>query len=548
MNRRQPAARAALVLVALALVAGACGRSASSGGGSAGTVDPTKGLVTTTPTGTQPVSSVTWAVYRDVNSLDPIYAFDYPENTAVSLLCESLLRQAPDGSIGPGLATLTNPSPTTMVFTLKPGVKFSDGHPVTPADVIYSLERNTNKSLGGFYSQVFTRVKSITATGANQVTITLKQPDYWLAGELSSMPGVVIEKAYAQQEGKKYGTPGGGIMCTGAYKLKSFQPGVGVTAVVNPNYWNPAVHPQVKQIVLKGVPDATSFTSGIITGGIQGGYTFGLPTLNQLEQNANAKVYQGPGQSTDAFIVSNAKGPLGDVRVRQALSDALNRQGIISSVYKGGALMPRWIANPGAFGYGKAVFDAAYDASPVMNQNLTEAKKLMQQAGAVGKTITIGTSSQLANIAAVTGAYQAAGQAIGLHVKLKSVSANNYIDFFIDAKARQDVDGFLTVNYGDFADPAALLSTLVMPGGSQNYDNFNNPTITRLLTEARGTANDDARAHLVAQAEQMSAKLLPWIPDVQPTNIVVYHKGLTGAVGSFSYMFAPWADNLGGTG
>ena len=81
-------------------------------------------------------------------------------------MCESLLRQAPDGSLGPGLATLANPSPTPMVFTLKPGVKFWDGHPVTPADVVYSLDRNTDPALGGFYSQVFTRVKSIQATGA----------------------------------------------------------------------------------------------------------------------------------------------------------------------------------------------------------------------------------------------------------------------------------------------------------------------------------------------------------------------------------------------
>ena len=122
-------------------------------GGTDGNVSPTKGLVTTTPAGTTSVSSITWAVYRDVNSLDPIYAFDYPENTAVSLMCESLLRQAPAAPLQPGLATLTNPSPTTMVFTLKPGVKFWDGHPVTPADVVYSLERNTNTELGGFYAR-----------------------------------------------------------------------------------------------------------------------------------------------------------------------------------------------------------------------------------------------------------------------------------------------------------------------------------------------------------------------------------------------------------
>ena len=88
-----------------------------------------------------------------------------------------------------------------------------------------------NPKLGGFYTPVFNRVKSIAATGSDQVTITLKQPDYWLPGELSSMPGVIIEKAFAQKQGKKYGTPAGSIMCTGAYKFKSFVPGVGVTAV-----------------------------------------------------------------------------------------------------------------------------------------------------------------------------------------------------------------------------------------------------------------------------------------------------------------------------
>jgi len=259
-------------------------------------------------------------------------------------------------------------------------------------------------------------------------------------------------------------------------------------------------------------------------------------------------VYSGPGWSTDAFIVDNLKGPLGNVKVRQALSYALDRQGIIDSVYKGAALMPRWQSNPGTFGYGVSVFNAAYNSSPVMNQDLTKAKQLMQEAGASGQTITIGMSSQLANIAAVAGAYQAAGKAIGLNVKLKSVSAQNYINFFIDPKAREGVDGFMTVNYGDYADPAALLSTFVLREGSQNYDHYNNPQITTDLETARSTADPDKRAQLVSDAEKIAATDLPWIPNTQPTNLVVFNKNLTGAVASFAYMFAPWADNLGGTG
>jgi peptide/nickel transport system substrate-binding protein len=535
---------AATITVALALAA--CGRSVGSNG-SSGSISPTKGLVATTPAGTKPVATVTWAVYRDVNSLDPIYAFDYPENTAISLMCESLLKQSPTGVIESGLASVSNPSATKLVFTINPAAKFWDGHPVTAADVVYSLDRNTNASLGGFYGLVFSRVASIAATGSEQVTIMLKKPDYWLPGELASMPGVIIEKAFASKQGKKYGTPTGSIMCTGAYKLKSFVPGVGVTAVPNTSYWNPAVKPLVQQIVLKGVASDATLTSGLTTGAIQGTYTSGgLSTLLQLQSGGAVSVVRGPGWDTDAFIVCNTKGVLGDVRVREALSLALNRQAIISTVYKGAALLPRWLANPGVFGYGQAVFTKAYLTSPVMTQNLAKARRLVREAGATGKSFTIGTSSQLANISAESGAYQAAAAAIGLKTTLKSVSAQNYINFFTDPKARAGVDGFMTTNYGDYADPAALLATLVIPGGSQNYDNFADPQIIAWLNQARSTADPNARAALVAKAEERVAALLPWIPNVQPVQILIMTKGLSGATASFAYMFAPWANTLGG--
>ena len=545
---RRAALYAVVATTSAALALAACGRSATGGGGTTGNLSPTKNLVATTPPGTKPVSSVTWGVYRDVNSLDPIFAFDYPENTTISLMCESLLKQSPDGSIGPGLATMSNPSPTTLVFTINKAARFWDGKPVTPADVVYSLDRSTNTSLGGFYGLVFNRVKSIAATGADQVTITLKQPDYWLPGELASMPGVVIEKAFAQSQGKKYGTPAGSIMCTGAYKLKSFVPGVGVTAVANPHYWQPSVKPLVGQILVKGVASDTTLTSGLTTNAIQGYYTSGgLSTLPQLESSGAVKIYRGQGWSTDALIVSRSTGVLGDVRVREALSMALNRQAIISNVFKGAGLVPRWLSNPGVFGYGKSVFDKAYNASPLLQYNIAKARQLVKEAGAVGKTFTIGTSQQIQNIAEETGAYQAAANAIGLKTVLKSVSAQNFINFFTDPKARAGVDGFLTVNYGDYADPAALLSTLVVPGGSQNYDNFDDPKILGWLEQARSTANPDARAALVAKAEERAAALLPWIPDVQPVNILIMSKALTGATASFAYMFAPWANQLGGS-
>ena len=183
----------------------------------------------------------------------------------------------------------------------------------------------------------------------------------------------------------------------------------------------------------------------------------------------------------------------------------------------------------------------------MLTQNIAEAKRLVQQAGAVGKTITIGTSS-LSDIAELTGAYQAAAQAIGLKVVLRSVPAQDYIEFFADPKFRVGVDGFVSVGYGDYAAPEAMLAQAVLPGGLQNFDNFNDPQITAALDQARSTANLDKRAALVVEAEKLTVQQLPWIPDVQPTNVLLLSKGLTGAVASLSYLFAPWANQLGGTG
>src|SRR5438876_12316817 len=114
MGARRRTGAVAAAVAACALLAAACGRSANSAGSStAGNISPTKGLVAATAAGTKTVPSLTWAVYRDVNSLDPIYAFDYPENTAHSLMCESLLRHARDGWRRLAPASASPPRPPT---------------------------------------------------------------------------------------------------------------------------------------------------------------------------------------------------------------------------------------------------------------------------------------------------------------------------------------------------------------------------------------------------------------------------------------------------
>lgn len=530
----------------VALGAAGCGKSASD---STPTAKATAKLSPTTTAAKGDTGAVTWATYREVGTLDPIQAFDYPENTVITSMCDSLLQQQPDGSYKPGLASkVDTPDDRTLVLTINTAAKFWNGKNVTPEDVVYSLKRNTNAKLAGFYGLVFQNVTSIDATGDDQVTLKLSKPDNWLQGELSQMPGIVLEKAYVEAKGKAFGSPSGGTMCTGAFKLKSWKPGSALTAERNDAYWDTALKPKAASISFKGVSDDSSLTSGLLTNEITGSYPQPLTTLKQLKSSDSVTVSSGPSFASDALVISSLKGALGDVKVRQALSAAIDRKAYINSLYSGEAQLPRTLANPGTWGYERDVFQKDWDALPEPTQDVDKGKQLIKDAGATGKTIVIGTSSEINSLQTAANAVRQAAISIGLKAKLKSVSAANYINFFTDPGARKDVDGFLTVNYPDYADPAALYNTFAVKGGSQNYDDFEDPQITAALEGARTTSDQRERAQLTAKAGDLIMKSLPWIPLAAPNTVVITDTKVTGAPSSFQYMGGPWATTIGASG
>ena len=535
------------LLAAGALLTACSGAPAPNNSGSASV--PTSDFTVLTPKPTTDAGALTWAVYRETQTLDPIQAFDYPENTVDSLLCDPLLRQGPDMTIGPGLATLTTVNPTTLDFAIHSGAKFWNGNPVTTADVLYSLQRAADPKGVGFYANVFTRVKSMTAKDATTVELTLTQPDTWLLGELAATPGMIYEKAQAEKAGKDFGTVQGGIMCSGPFSLDSWKTGQGVVVVPNPTYWDSSLpKPKFTKMTIIGVPDDAALTAGLQTGAISGAYLANpLSTLAQLRTNPNVQVFQGAPFATDAMVISATKGPLTDPRVRQAISYVLDRKGIVNSLWHGAALIPHALQAQGTWGYAPDTFKAAYDALPSLEPDAAKAKELITAAGVAGQTIRLGTSSGTASTAAEVLAYKTAAESLGLKVTLEDVSPSNYINFFIDPKAWSSVDGFPTTNYGDYADPSALYRTLGLPGGSQDFNNWNNPEVVAALNAARSEQDPTKRAQDVIAAQKIITDELAWIPTASPNSVLVMHKGITGAPATFSYMFGPWAAYLGGS-
>jgi peptide/nickel transport system substrate-binding protein len=500
-----------------------------------------------TPAPTAEADSAVWAVYRETSTLDPLYGFDYPDNTAMAVACESLLRQNPDLTIGPGLAeSVEYASETSLVITLRDDVTFWDGSPMTPADVVFSLKRQQDPTLGGFYSGVLSNVTDIAASGDHEVTLTTTGRDMLLRSELSGPTGVITQQAFTESKGTDYGTANGGIMCTGPYELTSWVVGEGLTFERYDGYWDTSLPLLLKSIIIKGVPDEAVLTAGLLTGEISGTYSLGLSTLDQLRSSDEVSVSEGPGYAIAAFIVSNFDGALADARVRQALSMAIDRQGIASQLYKNAAYPARAVGVPGMWGYAKDTFIAGWNALPDVSQpDLEAAQQLVKDAGAEGQTVRIGMSSEIASIQTEAGEFQRAIESIGMKAELVSVSAANYINFFIDPAARESVDGFFTVNYSNTADPLSLFVSLIAPAGTQAYNGYDDPDAIALLDQARAEADDVKRAELVVQLQQMITDQMLWVPIVAPTTALVMNKDLTGAPATFQFMFGPWAAYLG---
>ena len=537
-------------------VAGGTETTAASGGGTDTTAAPgpetaagvKEGADTIlTPAPTKEKDSAVWAVYRETSTIDPIFVFDYPDNAAMAIACESLLRQNPDLTNGPGLASKAEyTSPTSLVITLRDDVNFWDGTPMTAADVVFSLNRQKDPANGGFYGSVFVNVTDIAATGDHEVTITTSSQDMALLGELSGPVGAVVQQKSVEEQGANFGTAAGSVMCTGPYKLASWKVGEGVTFDRNDAYWDTTLPMKLKSITIKGVSDEAVSTSGLLTGEIDGAYPIIASTLDQLRASDAVTVTEGPGYGISAFIVSNFDGALKDKRVRQALSMAIDRQGLVTALYKGAAYPARAVAVPGTWGYAKDVFTKAWNELPdVSVTDVEAAKKLVEEAGAAGQTVRIGMSSELNPLAVTAGEIQRAAESIGLKAELVSLSAAAYITFFIDAKAREAVDGFLTTNYPNYADPLGIYATMIAPAGSQAYNGYADPATVQLVADARSEVDDTKRAEKVVELQKVITDENLWIPLVAPTNVLVMNKNITGAPSTFQYMFGPWAAYLG---
>lgn len=540
----------ALATSTLAVLLAGCSAGADTDGGSAPPDAVTSGdLATTTASAQGSLDKVTWNLpYGEPASLDPIKAFNYPENTVVANLCEGLMVMQPDYTIAPNLAeSVENIDGKTYVYTLRDDVTFWDGAPMTAEDVVFSLKRHLDPDEGSYWASdaVSGNMSSIRATGEHEVTVELASADQTFNSYMATPIGVVVQQEHREAAGAAYGNPKAGVMCTGPFSVAAWNSGQSILLEKNENYWDAERTPHVSNLEIQFIVDPAAITNALVSGEVDGSYDVPLSAVPQLQAASNGQLVLGKSLQL-AGIIATGDGPLGDPAVRKALWTAANKQALADTVYEGTAKPARSLVPDGGWSYGHEIFSAAREQLPAVEPDVEKAKEILASAEVdTAEPITIVYPSERSFYADIISELARAGAEIGLTVKPEGVPSAQFGAFFSDPKAREGHGAFVTTNYMDVPDPLVFLRTIVKEGGSQNYSGYSNPEIERLIAEAEVLTDDAERAEKVAEIEALAMEDLPWLPIADPAVRLFLNERVTGVPASFVYLYYPWGADLG---
>lgn len=502
----------------------------------------------TTPAATGPVDSATWMLPNEPATFDADIDSGAAENTVLANVCERLMEVQPDLTTKPRIAESAQwVDDTHVVFTLREGVTFHDGSPVTADDVVWSMRRHAAE--GADESDEYANVVSIDKTGDREVTVTMSQRDAIFIQAMAGNGGIVLNPRVVEQAGDQYGGPGTADACSGPYTLGEWKPGQSIAIEKADGYWDAEREALAERIVFRWA-DPAAVTNALTTGEADGAYLDSPATAAPLRSNEKVALAQGP--STNAWVlISTSRGVLKDERIRQALSLALDRQGIAASAFSGLAQPWKTPVGSGAWGYEVDRFQDAYDdvegapASP-NEADLDVAKALVEEAGSPTEPILIASDGgSVRNV--ISAAIVAAAESIGLQAETVSIPSAQYGDFYSDESLRTQADLFSDEYYISKNDPVGFYKN-GRSTASVNYVGFSDPAYDELVTQAFAATDDSTRAELAVELQKRWTTAVPWISVAQSPSTLALRSELTGVPASAAYLYYPWAVDLGTAG
>ncbi|RDE05276.1 ABC transporter permease subunit [Sphingomonas aracearum] len=393
---------------------------------------------------------------------------------------EGLVRLAADGSVRPLLAQgwQVSPDGRTYTFALRPGVRFHDGHILTAADVAFSLNRARAPGSSNAQAQAFGTIARVDVIDPLRVRVTLRAPDSGFLTLLSFGDAVIVSPRSAASLAT---APVG----TGPFRFNGWRRGDSLTLARNPAYWGrPA---SLAKVTYRFIADPTAAYAAMRSGDVTIFPDFPAPeTLAQLRSDPRLRIVTAPSQGEVILAMNERAGPLADVRVRRAISQAIDRRAIID-----GAM----------FGYGTPIGSHFPPQSPDYVDltgrypfDRAAAKRLLAEAGYPhGFTLTLKLPPP--SYARRSGELIAAQlRAVGIAVRVESVEWAQWLDQVL---ARHAFDLTIVAHAEPF--------DYDIYGREDYYFGYDGRAVRVLLSRLRATTDPAARHELLGAIQRRIA-------------------------------------------
>jgi peptide/nickel transport system substrate-binding protein len=471
-----------------------------------------------------------------ITELDPANSYDYWTWIVFQNTAEALVGFKPGTTeIVPSLATSWTVSPDGKVYTfkLRRGVTFTDGAPLNAAAVKFSHDRavklkGPNSALG-----LIENITAVDAVDPMTVRITLKEPDATTLSRVSESIAISVivspktTPANAFAKGIQYAG-------TGPYRLAQYVPGQRTVFEAYPGYWGPK--PKSRRVITIFYADSAALAAAVESGQVDLGYrSFSPEDIKRLSKNDRLQVVRSAQFPSVRYIVFNVPtAPFDNVKVRRAISYAVNRDRIVSDVF-GGLNQPLYsMVPPGMWSH--------IDAFP--KRDLAKAKSLLTEQGfSEGKKLALTLwfspthygNTEADAVAVIKSSLEETGL---VTVEVKSSEWGDYTK----AMSKGQFGMFMLGWFPDFVDPDNFLAPWLTesPEGLGTFLNKATSSVDKqfysefqkLLGDAKKTADVNARTALYKQAQQKladSAVLVPLWQNLAQSYVIAQKnvKGIT---------------------
>jgi len=477
------------------------------------------------------------AVAADITSMDPHFFNLFPNNNMAEHIFDKLVQMDPDSKMIPGIATSWKPiDDKTWEFKLRKGVKFHDGSELTAEDVAFSIDRVAQipNSPGPFVAYT----KAIVGKEiVDPYTIRFKTavPHPLMPNDLSTI--YIVSKKVATGATTEDFNTGKATIGSGRFKFVKYVSGSNVDLVRNDNYWGEK--PAWDKVTFKIIKNESARVAALLSGDVEAIEQPPTADLTRIKNDPKFTVTSKIShrviyfnfdhlQRASPFITDKAgkpldKNPLLDVRVRRAISKAINRPAIADRVMEGQAVPSGQLVSEKLFGNVPGLKAEAFDPEG--------AKKLLAEAGYPdGFNITIhGPSGRYVNDEKIVQAVAQMLTRIGVVSKVETAPMGPY-----SARASKQEFSFHMVGWGastgESSSPLrSLLATFNRDKGlgAVNWGRYSNVKVDYLIEQALQQVDDENRRFMLQEATRLSMQDLGIMPIHFQFTIWATKKGVT---------------------